>query len=126
MVIVIRYFYSRDPRLNAESKAYTQFLRTGFPLPTGIDIESMRERAEALHKKINEKLIGNFQGQEIEKKVEIKGKTGRFQSRFFQNKINNLEIPITIYKPIDVNEDKIVVFFHGGGKNKSLVVFKKF
>jgi acetyl esterase/lipase len=97
-------------------------MRTGFPPPTGIDIESMRERAEALHKKINEKLIGTFQGQEIEKKVEIKGKPGGF----FQNKINNLEIPITIYTPINVNRDKIVVFFHGGGKNKSLFLFKKF
>ena len=40
-----------------------------------------------------------------------------------KNKFNDLEIPITIYTPIDVNRDKIVVFFHGGGKKQMLVLF---
>jgi acetyl esterase/lipase len=33
-----------------------------------------------------------------------------------------LEIPITIYTPIDANKDKLVIFFHGGGMiiNKSV------
>ncbi|CAM2702258.1 unnamed protein product [Rotaria socialis] len=60
----------------------------------------IRERAEALHKKINEKLIDKFKGKEQEKNVRIN---------------NDLEIPITIYTPIDVKKDKMVIFFHGGG-----------
>ncbi|CAF3664330.1 unnamed protein product [Rotaria sordida] len=90
----------RDPRFNNESEAYTQFLRTGFPPPFDITIQAMRDRAEALHKKINEKLIGKFKGKEEEKNVKIN---------------NNIEIPITIYTPVDVNKDKLVIFFHGGG-----------
>ena len=80
----------------------------------------MRERTEALHKKINEKLIGTFKGQEIEKKVKITGNTGRSQIRFFKNKIDDLEIPVTIYTPVDVKKDKMAVFFHGGGKETGL------
>ncbi|CAF3355083.1 unnamed protein product, partial [Rotaria sp. Silwood2] len=60
----------------------------------------MRDRAEALHKKINEKFIGTFKGIEEEKNIKIN---------------NNTEIPITIYTPIHVNKDKLVIFFHGGG-----------
>ncbi|CAF1458095.1 unnamed protein product, partial [Rotaria magnacalcarata] len=90
----------RDSRFNNESKTYTQFLRTGFPPPFDISIAGIRERAEALHKKINEKLIDKFKGKEQEKNVRI-------------NK--DLEIPITIYTPTDVEKDKMVIFFHGGG-----------
>ncbi|CAF3276575.1 unnamed protein product, partial [Rotaria sp. Silwood2] len=60
----------------------------------------MRDRAEALHKKINEKFIGTFKGIEEEKNIKIN---------------NNTEISITIYTPIHVNKDKLVIFFHGGG-----------
>ena len=70
-------FYSRDPRFNSESNAYTQFMRTGLPPPTDISVKSMRERAEVLHNKVNEKLIGTFKGKEEEKKVTINGNTGR-------------------------------------------------
>ena len=63
--------------MNAESQVYTQFMRTGFPPPTDITIESMRERAEALHEKINEKFIGNFKGKLEEKSIKIKEQTGR-------------------------------------------------
>ena len=28
-----------------------------------------------------------------------------------------LEIPITIYTPANVNKDKMVIYFHGGGKS---------
>ncbi|CAF2060908.1 unnamed protein product [Rotaria magnacalcarata] len=90
----------RDSRFNNESKTYTQFLRTGFPPPFDISIAGIRERAEALHRKINEKLIDKFKGKEQEKNVRI-------------NK--DLEIPITIYTPTDVEKDKMVIFFHGGG-----------
>ncbi|CAF5218460.1 unnamed protein product, partial [Rotaria magnacalcarata] len=61
----------RDSRFNNESKTYTQFLRTGFPPPFDISIAGIRERAEALHKKINEKLIDKFKGKEQEKNVRI-------------------------------------------------------
>ncbi|CAF4872131.1 unnamed protein product [Rotaria sp. Silwood1] len=90
----------KDSRFNNESIAYTQFLRTGFPPPFDITIKGMRDRTEALHKKINEKLIGTFKGIEEEKNIKIN---------------NNTEIPITIYTPINVNKDKLVIFFHGGG-----------
>ncbi|CAF3725595.1 unnamed protein product [Adineta steineri] len=89
-----------DARFNSESEAYTQFIRTGFPPPSDISIEGIRQRAEKLHEKINEKLIGKFKGQEIEKIIKING---------------DIKIPVTIYTPVNVNKDKMVVFFHGGG-----------
>ncbi|CAF2047188.1 unnamed protein product [Rotaria magnacalcarata] len=46
----------------------------------------------------NEKLIGTFKGTLQEKRVLV----------------NCAEIPITIYTPIDVNKNKLVMFFHGG------------
>jgi len=112
----MKYFYSRDPRLNSESQAYTQFLRTGYPPPTDVTVKAMRERSESLHEKINEKLIGIFKGKLEEKIVQISDKTGRIEDRFLRNLLDNLEIPITIYTPTNVSREKIVVFFHGGGK----------
>jgi acetyl esterase/lipase len=32
-------------------------------------------------------------------------------------KLKSSEIPITIYTPADADKDKMVVFFHGGGKS---------
>jgi hypothetical protein len=52
-------------------------MRTGMPPPTDISVKSMRERAEVIHNKVNEKLIGTFKGKEEEKKVTINGNTGR-------------------------------------------------
>jgi hypothetical protein len=69
-------FVSRDPRFNDETRAYTQFMRSGFPPPSGFTFEAMRERAEALHAKINEKFTGTFKGVAEEKKVRISGNTG--------------------------------------------------
>ncbi len=81
-------FISRDSRFNSESEAYTQFLRTGFPPPTDVTIKAMRERAEALQKKINEKLIGSFKGKEEEKNVRIDGNTGTIENRFLEKLID--------------------------------------
>jgi hypothetical protein len=67
----------RDPRFNSESIAYTEFISHGFPHPTSFTIEGIRKRAEALHEKVNEKLIGTFKGKEEEKKVKINENTGR-------------------------------------------------
>ena len=75
----------------------------------------MRERAEAMHQKINEKLIGSFRGKVEEKNVPIDQNTGRIGQELLENKFDRLEIPITIYTPVDVQKDKMVVFFHGGG-----------
>jgi acetyl esterase/lipase len=91
-------------------------MKNGFPHPTSFTIEAIRNRAEGLHEKINEKLIGTFKGKEEEKEVKINGNTGKISNRFLKNKFNDLDIPITIYTPIDVKKDKMVVFFHGGGK----------
>lgn len=114
----MKSFYSRDSRFNAESNAYTQFLRTGFPPPTDVTIEAMRERSEAMHEKINEKFIGTFRGKIEQRKVPIDQQTGSiFQDEILvKDEYNRLEIPITIYTPIDVIREKIVVFFHGGGR----------
>ena len=78
----MKFFYSRDPRLNAESQAYTQFLRTGFPPPTDVTIKAIRERTEALNEAINKKLIGTFKGKIEEKTVKISGNTGRIRGEF--------------------------------------------
>ncbi len=98
-------------------------MRNGFPSPTAFTINAMRERAEALNKEINKKLIGSFKGKEEEKKVKINGNIGRIWIQFFKNKFIDLEIPITIYTPVNANKDKIVVFFHGGGKKTHRFVF---
>ncbi len=73
------YFYTRDPRLNSESQAYTDFLRFKYPPPTGITPKAMRERSEGLHEKINEKLIGSFKGNLEEKFVRLNNQTGRME-----------------------------------------------
>ncbi|CAF4649716.1 unnamed protein product [Rotaria sp. Silwood2] len=49
--------------------------------------------------KINKSLHGTFKGTIEEKTV----------------KTNSTEIPITIYTPPNVNKDKLVIYFHGGG-----------
>ncbi|CAF0975864.1 unnamed protein product [Rotaria sordida] len=89
-----------DPRFNNETLAYLQFIAQN-PPPQGnvIEVETMRLFFEDIHQKINEKLHGTFRGTTEEKIV----------------KTSSTEIPITIYTPIDVNKDKLVVYFHGGG-----------
>jgi hypothetical protein len=74
----------RDPRFNSESIAYTEFIRNGFPQPTDLTIEAIRKRTQALHEKVNEKLIGTFKGKEEEKKVKIYGNTGKILNKFFK------------------------------------------
>ncbi len=72
----MKYFHFRDSRFNRESQEYSQFLRNGFPPPSDVTIKAMRERAESLHEKINEKLIGTFKGKTEEKNVQINENTG--------------------------------------------------
>ena len=31
-----------------------------------------------------------------------------------------LEIPVTIYTPVDAKKDKLVVYFHGGGEDRTM------
>ena len=75
-MLSLNIFHPRDPRFSDESRAYTEFLRTSFPPPTSISMEGIRKRSEDLHAKVNEKFIGTFKGQEVEKKVQITGNTG--------------------------------------------------
>ena len=77
------YFYSRDPRLNSESQAYTNFLRYEYPPPTSVTVQAMRERSEGLHEKINEKLNGKFKGKLEENVVRINNQTGRMGDQCF-------------------------------------------
>ena len=104
--------------MNDESRAYVKFILQNWAPPKDFNLQLMRERSEHVHAKVNEKLIGKFTGKEEERKIEIDENTGRIRS-FNDNvlKLSYSEIPITIYTPVDVNKDKIVVFFHGGGKN---------
>lgn len=130
--IYFEFFYSRDPRFNDETTAYTRFLRTSFPPPSDITIKAIRERSEALHKKVNENLIGTFKGKEEEKTIRINSTTGRILiTKIFIAIFNEwiLVIPITIYTPVDVKKDKMVIFFHGGGKYRywlRIVSFQKY
>jgi hypothetical protein len=79
----------------------------------------MRERSENIHGKINEKLVGTFKGIEEERFIKVDANTGSILLRSSERNVQvfqYLEIPITIYTPAEVNKEKMVVFFHGGGK----------
>ncbi|CAF4060227.1 unnamed protein product, partial [Rotaria sp. Silwood1] len=89
-----------DPRLSDEARTYTMFISENFPAPANLTLQTMRERSANVHVKVNEKLIGTFKGIEEEQKIKID---------------ENTEIPITIYTPVDVTKNKMVIFFHGGG-----------
>ncbi|CAF4522173.1 unnamed protein product [Rotaria sp. Silwood1] len=89
-----------DPRFNNETLAFLQFLsQNALPQGNVIEVETMRLHVEDMHKKINEKLHGTFKST-IEEKIV---------------KTNSAEIPITVYTPLNVNKDKLVIYFHGGG-----------
>ncbi|CAF0908497.1 unnamed protein product [Rotaria sp. Silwood1] len=90
----------KDPRFNNETLAFLQFLsQNALPQGNVIEVETMRLHVEDMHKKINEKLHGTFKST-IEEKIV---------------KTNSAEIPITVYTPLNVNKDKLVIYFHGGG-----------
>jgi len=89
-----------DPRLNDEARNFVLFVSQNFPAPKEFEVQVMRQRSENVHAKVNEKFLGTFKGTEEERKIKIDETT---------------EIPITIYTPIDVNKDKMVLYFHGGG-----------
>ncbi len=67
--------------------------------------------------KLNEKLNGTFKGTLQEKHIQANS-TGRFSmwKIFFVEIKNILEIPVTIYTPIDVDKNKWGIYFHGCGK----------
>ncbi|CAF4949475.1 unnamed protein product, partial [Rotaria sp. Silwood1] len=89
-----------DPRFNNETLAFLQFLsQNALPQGNVIEVETMRLHVEDMHKKINEKLHGTFKST-IEEKIV---------------KTNSAEIPITVYTPLNVSKDKLVIYFHGGG-----------
>ncbi|CAF1009830.1 unnamed protein product [Rotaria sordida] len=93
----------RDSRFTDEANAYCQLAVSILPSSESPTIKEVREADEKLFTKGNEKLIGTFKGTLQEEHV----------------KVNCAEIPITIYTPIDVNRDKLVIFFHGGGWTSS-------
>ena len=53
-----------------------------FPPPKSFSLESMRERSENIHLKINEQLLGTFQGTQEERTVKVNDGTGRFGFEF--------------------------------------------
>ncbi|CAF1302613.1 unnamed protein product [Rotaria sordida] len=88
---------TKDPRFNNETLAFLQFLSQN-PPPQDNEVEKMRLYMDGIHQKINKKLHETFKGT-IEEKIV---------------KTNSTEIPITIYTPLNVNKDKLVIYFHGG------------
>ncbi|CAF4153765.1 unnamed protein product, partial [Rotaria sordida] len=86
-----------DPRFNNETLAFLQFLSQN-PPPQDNEVETMRLYMDGIHQKINKKLHETFKGT-IEEKIV---------------KTNSTEIPINIYTPLNVNKDKLVIYFHGG------------
>ncbi|CAF3803028.1 unnamed protein product [Adineta steineri] len=90
----------KDPRFTNETLAFLNILSKNLP-PQGTtpEVGPMRQLIEHYHHESNEKLYGTFKGTLEEKTV----------------KTNSTETPITIYTPTDVNKNKVVIFFHGGG-----------
>ncbi len=66
----------RDPRLSDEARDHILFVLENFRLPKDLDLKLMREQNENMHAKINEKLIGTFQGTEEERKIKVDETTG--------------------------------------------------
>jgi len=66
----------RDTRLGDEARNHVLFVFKNFEVPKGFDIKAMRERSENISAKINEKLIGTFQGTEEERKIKVDETTG--------------------------------------------------
>ncbi len=114
----------RDPRLGDESRNHILYVLQNFQLPKDLELKLMREQSENMHAKINEKLIGTFHGREQERKIKIDDTTGNISisnKSVLMKNTKYLEIPITIYTPTNVNKDKMVIYFHGGGKNISFL-----
>lgn len=89
-----------DSRFGDEARNHSLFVSTNYPPPKGLSLKGMRQRSEDIHAKVNEKFIGQFKGTEEEKRLQIDETT---------------EIPITIYTPANVTNEKMVIYFHGGG-----------
>jgi hypothetical protein len=51
-----------------------------FPMVKAFTLEAMRARSENTHAKINENLIGTFQGIEEERTVKVDDETGRISN----------------------------------------------
>jgi hypothetical protein len=66
----------RDPRLGDEARRCVQFIFENFPQVKTFDAKPMRQRNENMHAKINENLIGTFQGTEEERKIKVDDNTG--------------------------------------------------
>ncbi|CAF4195991.1 unnamed protein product, partial [Rotaria sordida] len=88
-----------DPRFTDEAKVFAQLFTSLQSSSNALTPESLRTFFEDLCAKANEKLIGTFNGNLQEKHVMT----------------NSADIPINVYTPTNVNKDKLVVYFHGGG-----------
>lgn len=92
-----------------------------------LDLQLVRQQLEDLSQFSNAKLDGTFTGN-IEERIIKTDAAGRFlfcrDYSIFWYQIY-LEIPVTIYTPVDVNKDKLVIFYHGGGKvwTSPMIVF---
>ena len=72
----------RDSRLSDEARTYIMHIAEHFPPPKSFSLELMRERSENIHVKINEQLLGTFQGTQEERTVKVSDGTGRIDFEF--------------------------------------------
>ena len=70
------YSYRDDTRFNDEARNHFAFISANFPAPKGLNLSAMRQRSEDVHAKVNEKLIGQFQGVKEERQIRIDETTG--------------------------------------------------
>ena len=73
---------SRDSRLSDEARTYIMHIAEHFPPPKSFSLALMRERSENIHVKINEQLLGTFQGTQEERTVKVNDGTGRIDFEF--------------------------------------------
>ncbi|CAF1451825.1 unnamed protein product, partial [Rotaria sordida] len=98
--------FAMDPRFTDEAKVFAQLFTSLQSSSNALTPESLRTFFEDLCAKANEKLIGTFNGNLQEKHVMT----------------NSADIPINVYTPTNVNKDKLVVYFHGGGVDRTAKV----
>lgn len=80
--IVMFHWYRDDTRVSDEARNHFEFILANFPAPKGLDLKAMRQRSEDVHGKINEKLLGQFQGVEEERQIRIDETTGWYFRTF--------------------------------------------
>lgn len=89
-----------DPRFTDETLAFSRLMLQNAAAKAGSPtVESIRDMLDQLHAGLNSTFHEKFNGTITEQII----------------KTNSTDIPISIHTPVDVNKDKLGIFFHGGG-----------